>query len=81
MATGAYEGITVHVPDHVAAGLPSTYEFDGIVTGTAGADESDGDSKRPAKTASRGEWAAYVESLGIEPGELTKAELIDAAGE
>lgn len=32
----------------------------------------------PTASASRGEWAAYAESLGITPGDSTKADLIEA---
>lgn len=29
----------------------------------------------PAGNASRGDWAAYAESLGVEPGDMTRNEL------
>ncbi|GAB3293003.1 hypothetical protein [Pseudoclavibacter terrae] len=32
--------------------------------------------EEPKASASRGDWARYAEQRGIEPGELTKAELI-----
>lgn len=36
------------------------------------------DSERPRNGASRKVWAAYAESLGIEPGTLNRGELIAA---
>lgn len=35
----------------------------------------------PKETANRGEWAAYAESLGIESGDLTKAQLREAVND
>lgn len=34
--------------------------------------------KRPNKAATRAEWAAWASSVGIEPGDLTKGDLIAA---
>lgn len=36
--------------------------------------------RRPATNASKADWVAYVEALGEDPGDLTKAELIELYG-
>lgn len=43
--------------------------------------EADQSAARPAGNASRDAWSAYVLSLGGDPGELTRDELRDLAGE
>lgn len=92
MATGTYRGVTVHTSDEVAKGLPAAFnmsvaEGQPVRAASAGEratepeDQSASESiKAPAKTASRGDWATYAESLGIDPGDMTRAELITATG-
>lgn len=80
MATGTYMGVTVHVADEVAASLPSEFVFDGVEHDIEQVNEADG-VQRPAASASRGDWAKYAESVGIDPGEMTKAELQAAVGD
>ncbi len=92
MATGTYRGVTVQTSDEVAKGLPATFNMkvagsQPVRATTAGEQsvEPEGSSasqsvKAPAKTASRGDWAKYAESVGIDPGDMTRAELIKATG-
>lgn len=35
----------------------------------------------PSVSASRGAWASYAESLGLEPGDLTKAQIVAAVSD
>lgn len=86
MATATYDGVTVQVNEKVAALLPAAFNTTRTVTPKqaehtvppAAQVERAG---APAKSASRGEWARYAETIGLDPGDLTKAELIAAINE
>lgn len=64
-------------PVEGAAIVESVPVEESTVVETAEEDEIGVDPARPSNGASRKEWATYVASLGLEPGKLTRGELID----
>lgn len=65
------------VPVKGAAIVESVPVEEPTVVETAEEDEIGVDPARPSNGASRKEWAAYATSLGLEPGKLTRGELIE----
>lgn len=61
--------IVESVPVEESTVVETTEESEEVKTGV--------DPARPSNGASRKEWATYVASLGLEPGKLTRGELID----
>ncbi len=55
-------------------------EPDAHSTGETEREPETAHSAVPSRTASRKAWAEYAQSLGIDPGDMTRAELITATG-
>lgn len=81
-ALGAYtvHGVLLEVPEGAPADAEPADDETPEVPETEGEtpEAPEVPEGAPAATANRGQWAKYAESLGIETGDMTKAEIITA---
>lgn len=71
------------VEDDQAAEVDENEEAEGTLSGNDAEPDAEpvaATPQRPATSATKAEWVAYVEALGEDPGDATKAELIEAYG-
>lgn len=66
-------------PSHIAAGVPRAVSRPIATAPTVDA-PAESVADRPAASASKAEWVAYAETLGVDTDGLTKAEIVEAVG-
>jgi hypothetical protein len=68
-------GIRPTIRDGFRVELPMEFSAEGVQASEESTTESDA-SEEPARNASRDEWADYARSKGLDPGDMSRGDII-----